>query len=258
MIKPTTDVREGKSHQLELNRQLLSVPFLHGKELTFNTEDRFRIQLNHSLGRPYQGFLQLNGNSGLVEDTSNPDKDRQLWLRMGAPWQLIDEQRVTAAVTDVTFSGLNGDDEQAYRFEIYLVAGAAAAVEVTLQPNGLATNQESVHFTLDPTPAIAAATSATLRIGVLSSASLTDVSYIEGTFYAKSGQERLVFATQADYDSSSTDAKGRSLFGAWSNTSTAVTSLGFNSSAASGFGVGSTFRLYRRAATNQKIKLWVF
>src|SRR5688572_951978 len=100
MIKPTTDLREGKSHQLEFNRQLLSVPFLDGREVIVTTKDRWLLKVDHGLGRPYAGFLQLNGNAGLVEDTSNPDKERQLWLRMGSPWQLIEEQRVPAAATD--------------------------------------------------------------------------------------------------------------------------------------------------------------
>src|SRR5512135_1493819 len=91
---------------------------------------------------------------------------------------LIERQVVTTSVTSVTFSGLNGDADGVYLLLLRLKAATASTAVISIQPNGVTTNQNSrLWFSTSTTD------DTILRLGALASGQYM---IAEITFYALS------------------------------------------------------------------------
>lgn len=160
--------------------------------------------------------------------------------------QLIEKKTVAAATQSVTFSSLDGDTDEFYVLQIYVINGSGSTMNIELRPNGLSTNL-------------------TYQVGTVSGGSFAGGSGGSGAIIDVTGSQQsyvTLFIT-----ASKTNAKPRfwhsngirhsgsgslsAYFGAgvWNDTTTNITSLEVRSTVASGLGQNSILVLYRAATS---------
>ena len=155
--------------------------------------------------------------------------------------ELIEEQTISGgAVTDVTFSGLDGDTDGQYYLSFYVV-NAATFTTLTLRPNGLTTGQASRRITAVDGDTISTDATTTLRLGgVLTAAEI----WGWGVLQAITGQPRMYTVNSVEADTTpQLEFNG----GIWTDTAANITSLVIHADVASAIGNDSNFRLYRIA-----------
>jgi hypothetical protein len=152
---------------------------------------------------------------------------------------LIEKKTVAgSAVQDVTFASLNGDVDELYIL-IYRVKNAYNGVmNLSLQPNGLTTNQTSYYHIYTSGHGVGGGAGSW---GLNYLTALNAYGYGKVWIFAKTGQYRSYL--QHGYRTG--DQGGLHQMGDWSDTSTNITSLVIHSDRAGGIAVNSTFELYR-------------
>jgi len=164
--------------------------------------------------------------------------------------EFLDRIEVTANTTSVTFGAtgngqllraLDGDVDEEYVCRYRFVKNGNPVY--SLQPNGIATGQS---FEAVVSAGGVASASALTELRITGASVGAEEYHGEFRLHAKTGRPRRFKTADTGIDTSSFDV---SFYvnggGAWSDTSTNVTSLVIASSLASGIGIGSTFELYR-------------
>lgn len=159
-------------------------------------------------------------------------------------WELVERKTLTSAATSVTFSGLNGNTDVEYKLRGYVVDDSGSNANMALYPNGATTNADGQRLT--GTGAAAGGSVATeMLVGLFRPDA--EVSYFEGTLWAKAGSVRTYRGTAGNYDVGAPKLYAETIAGCWSDTSTNITSLEL-SGPSSAFGAGTQISLYRRAS----------
>lgn len=159
---------------------------------------------------------------------------------------LIEKQTITSAVTDVTFSGLDGDTDKVYLLMGRIIVPSGGSNPVfTWQPNGITTNQSSQRMYANGG---ATAADQTSNLWLLDGIVATTVSF-SVTIHASKVENSVAmirnhFGTFQAIYGAGTIAVG-TVSGQWNETSTNITSIVVHSSVASKIGNGSTIALYR-------------
>lgn len=161
----------------------------------------------------------------------------------GNDFILIEKKLVTADVTDVDFTGLDGDTD-----EIYRILGRIVVVgleDITLQPNNITTNQASRFLQSG-----GSGTSADLLLAN-SEDGFDRLRTFDATFWAKKNPNgvavnRVLHSFYTILAAATTQANSPGFNGAvWNETTTNVTSLRIHAATASGIKNGSTIALYK-------------
>jgi len=168
-------------------------------------------------------------------------------ISSGGGFALIETKRISAATTSVTFSGLDGDTDEAYylTFRIKFVGGIGKRLD--WRPNGLTTNQASDrHYHADNnTHTRESYTSLVMTYsGGTADVLATGSMLIE----AKTGLGRS-YTVQAMHSESGI-THGMDVGGLWNETTTNLTSIDFVSSVANGIGADSVISLYKVKRTS--------
>jgi hypothetical protein len=143
----------------------------------------------------------------------------------------------------VTFSGLSGDTDGIYEFDIVAICGTgctSAGGSITINFNGTTTNQQcqSEHISGTGTPAHAAFGNSTKAVvGLEAVAGQTATCHIR--VYPKSGAIRMAKWNAALYDATANSIQTFNGTAFWSDTATPVTSIVFKDAVNKFFGVGS-------------------
>lgn len=161
--------------------------------------------------------------------------------------QFIDKILVTSASTTVTFSALNGDNDEVYLMTGRIIIPSGGTPWFTWQPNSIATNQTSIRFYAN---AGGSATSDRTDLMILQGVGGTTVSFYM-TIWAKKTSHGVSMTRSYRGDwraryGSNAEAVG-TMSGMWDETSTNITSIDIVSDTASKIGDGSEFVLYRYA-----------
>ena len=144
----------------------------------------------------------------------------------------------------LTVSGLAGDTDGDYEFSgVLIMTGSGPANVVTMQPNGLATNQVgNIAYRNATGNSAGGAVSAVLNIGSPTNSVGTTKVYFTGFMTSKSGRDR-VYRCRSTFINDDTDQIGYLTDGVWTGTGTAITSLVV--AASGGMKAGSFIRVRR-------------
>lgn len=161
----------------------------------------------------------------------------------GADFILVEKKLITADVTSVTFTGLDGNTDEVYRL-IARIHGTSSVNQIDLRPNGISTNQDSSVFADN-------AALVTRTALVLTEDFFTDVilQTFEATFWAKANPNSI--ATNRLLQSWGVNAAATGApnmvhgVGLWDEDATNVTSLEIRSALANNIKNGSTIALYK-------------
>ncbi len=161
----------------------------------------------------------------------------------GSIWDLIETKNIASDVTTITFAGLDGDVDKVYKMVFRNKYTPATNNTWSLRPNGLTTNQISVNFNQRN----AGSTNPSLFVVTQLNILQQRLVHFGGTLYfnAATGQIRQMIQHLA-FDRTSLGRIGTShTAGAWTDTTTNVTSLVVASAVAGGITAGSIWSLYR-------------
>lgn len=159
---------------------------------------------------------------------------------------LVEKKLITSDVTDVTFSGLDGDTDEIYRLVGRIISGAGTGEDFTLRPNNVSTNQDSLN--IEQTSSAVARTSPTAL--VLSRVRSTGVlQTFDAIFWAKRNPNsiatnRTLQVQWASYSTTLPLTVGHST-GLWDEDTTNITSLVVHGPGAGDIKDGSTVALYK-------------
>lgn len=142
-----------------------------------------------------------------------------------------------AAVTTITFSGLNGDAEGAYEIGGSILNGAGGATDYTLEPNGLATNQRGIAISSNNGAAPASGAVNALLIGSQTTASETFG--FRALLIARRGAGGRFLISDSGWGQGAANVFAQMARSEWREDTVLVTSLLLRSSVASGFGIGT-------------------
>jgi len=158
--------------------------------------------------------------------------------------ELVEFANITSAITEYTFTGLDGDNAFVYTLLCRLVNGAASTSSYYLEPNNTATNQDSVRhvFANDGTHLVNLA-GAGMRFGI----ALAAQTYVVNLkFHALTGAPRLYVGNNSGYNNpASLETVCEQWVGRWNESVTNITSLDVRATVANGLGAGSYLALYR-------------
>jgi len=146
----------------------------------------------------------------------------------------------------ITFTGLNGDVDQVYEYDAYIVWGGNADVNVSINPNGLTTNKGMRALLWLPSVwSQFGFADWLLAENPTNAATNGGYTIARGTIYAKSGKARSLANAISDNFSTAAGVEfAHYMFnGWWKDTITNLTSLQFSHPTASGFGVGTRIRV---------------
>lgn len=157
---------------------------------------------------------------------------------------LVERKLVTVSSTTVTFSGLDGNTDEIYKFIFNFKNGAGSQAVYQFRPNALATNQSVKQW--DDSNGGASASDLRFAVAAATSGEVAG----DAVFYAKcdpNGQ-----TVRRKYHSRTAESQagaGTNLLwqfaGTWNETSTNITSIDITSSVASGIGNGSVIELWK-------------
>lgn len=161
----------------------------------------------------------------------------------GSIWDLIETKNIASDVTSITFAGLNGDVDKVYKMVFRNKYTPATSCFWELRPNGLTTNQRSVNFSQRNAGSNNPSVFATNTLNILGQRLV----HFAGTLYfcAATGQIRQMIQHLA-FDRTSLGRIGTNhAAGAWTDTTTNLTSLDVTATVAGAIKAGSIWSLYR-------------
>ncbi len=173
------------------------------------------------------------------------DNDEFLFTQTGG-LVLIEKKVVTSDTQDLTFSGLDGNTDAVYRMVGRIVVSGAAE-DVTLRPNGISTNQDSIIISQSGS-AVSRGTSTDLKLVDTFSSGGT-LQTFDAIFWAKNDPNSIAVnrTLQSEfglYTATLPERVGQ-IRGLWDEDSTNVTSLVVHGQAADTIRDGSTVALYK-------------
>lgn len=186
--------------------------------------------------------------TAIITDETDTDKSLTPDGAGGAKWTagvsgmvLVERKEIVAAVTDVTFSGLDGDTDEVYKLIGRIVTTGIAVY--TVRPNNLTTNQAGRINENGGT-----ATSADIRI-ILANALINAVMF-EMLIHAREVVQTVTIPRVFTGSALTIDGAPNAIpllnqFGAMWDGGGNITSLVIHSSIASLIGIGSTFELFK-------------
>ncbi len=164
----------------------------------------------------------------------------------GADWILIEKKLVTGDTQDLTFSGLDGNTDEIYRIVGRIVVSGSAE-DVTLRPNGLSTNQDSLDI-IESSSGITRAAPTSLSLSITTGSGEV-LHTFDATLWAKNNPNsiatnRTLQSEWGTYGTTLPNRVGQSR-GLWDEDSTNITSLVIHGEAADTIRDGSTVALYK-------------
>jgi hypothetical protein len=157
---------------------------------------------------------------------------------------LVEKKEILAAVTTVTFSGLDGDADGIYVLESHIVPTGAGVTNYFMNPNTLTTGQGGNLVDLGGAYSQSALTRFQFSLtdagaGAIGSAFSTTKLWARAAGPGATGLRRRML--------SYAQVGGRQITAAanWSDVATNITSLEIEASVASQIGIGSTLTLYK-------------
>jgi hypothetical protein len=167
---------------------------------------------------------------------------------IAGPMEFIEEIEVTGAdAQDITFSGLNGDEDGHYFLVTKWVNGTVgpASVECEIRPNSISTGGETEGYTINSAVLTADRVARILLWGSTGS----DYGVFTTHIHPQTGAPRG-FTSEGFISVAASTGAASKKHGHWNDTSTNITSLLLHADVADGFGVGTKFTLYRIRSQN--------
>lgn len=160
-------------------------------------------------------------------------------------WTLVTEQDIDTAVTNLTISGLSGDEDILYRLSANLSSNAVTET-VRIRFNGDNNNANYGYQRLSGSNAsVAAARDAANVLGLCYADSINSQSFGVAYIYAKSGYVRS-YVQESLWEISGTTINSVELAGqVWNNTADEITSITLGGSDANGIGVNTHIELWK-------------
>ncbi len=165
--------------------------------------------------------------------------------REAGPWEPLRRYAVApgASVTDIVFTGLQGDAEVEYLLRGYIAHDGTGGF-VKLTPNSASTGLAETRLRGDGTSASSGSGTSAIRVARLTTGG--DVSTFDGTLFVKTGQPRLWQGLSTAWSTAAAGYSVEAYGGFWTNTTENVTSLTLGQSGAGTFDEGTYIDLYRR------------
>jgi len=160
---------------------------------------------------------------------------------------LVEAKEITSNTQATTFSGLDGNVDILYMLQYYWVNGTGAApqVNISLEPNGLSSNQTGFQFNF----ASGGSTAAISSLQLSSFAGATGRCYGTAWLWAQAdnpGSTAVPRAFRSDWSIFTTSMSGGLRCDSlWNDTSTNITSLVVQGNLANSLGTGSVYTLYK-------------
>lgn len=195
-----------------------------------STTEVANLNANLLQGHPASDFALAGSGGG-----GSPD---------GNSWALIYDNTVGSAVSDVTATGLDGDTDEVYKIQMYVVSAASGA-SFDIQPNGDSGANYWYQYILGAGSSVTAGqdTAYTRILGTFAAAS-GDAAQANVTLYAKSGSKRV--ADSLGDRGSGSNAQMMTANTGWNNTGDNITSLKFISNVSGAIGAGSRFMIWKK------------
>lgn len=153
-------------------------------------------------------------------------------------WIAISTTTLTGAATAIAITGLDGNTDECYKIDFYVIAGQAAATAAAITFNSDAGN----NYYTSANHAAYAAAAANITMPFYSQNDVARNTLNIGTIYltAKSGYERKA-VLKTETGDIFTDYAGR-----WSNTADNLTTITITGAQANTFGIGTTYKISKR------------
>ena len=166
---------------------------------------------------------------------------------------LIENREIATDTTDTTFTGLDGDVDQVYRIiGKWKRSTGGGTVDLRIQPNAIATNQETTFHTLTSASSSQGTTDALL---LASNVAIEEHAFFDMLFWANRTIQTVAWprfmrvnGMRAEPGQSAA-ITGFETWGFWDETATKITSLKLLTTVASEIRKGSAFSLYRLKPT---------
>jgi hypothetical protein len=167
------------------------------------------------------------------------------WVVPGAGvWEFVQEQQVAgAAVTDIDFTGLDGDTDIRYRIFARVVKGATGAISYSVQPNQIASNQDVSRMLAGGTGSVLDEPY-TFLLMTRSGLAVGSVHTCTADLDAATGQIRG-WRSKNSLISTSAAGSAEYIGGGWNESATNITNLRFHSNVGSGWGIGTVIQLWK-------------
>lgn len=161
-------------------------------------------------------------------------------------WEVIYDNTLTGAATNVTISGLTGNTDTIYHIVYRIVSGSASATNYLFQLNADTTTSNYSTQTLAASSTTVAGARSTSYAGALCGTSLGAAQVVTGEtiIFAKSGTKRGTLTNYIYFEGS--DICVANAASNWTNTADEVTSIVLNSSVASGLAAGTRIQVFTR------------
>lgn len=167
-------------------------------------------------------------------------------------WVLVENKEISSDVTTVSFTGLNGNTDFAYRLQGRIIRTGATG-NYTMEPNGLAPPSGYSTIISTHVNTLDVNTSGFLTDLRFASAAGTRIIQFDILFYARIIVQgvsfRRSFRSIATTLATTSVVNGFDAFGMWDDITTNITSLDIVSSIASDIRTGSHITLYRMTPT---------
>lgn len=180
--------------------------------------------------------------AGFVKNDANGDF---LFGESGSGWNLLETKNVASDVASITFSGLDGDTDRAYRL-VYRVTTKGGNPEISLRPNGISTNQFSVIHRASSSGSANVATRPELSLLQSAAVSVFPCFGIADFWAERFGTtgHRMFLSYQTVHCVALNNVAFRNVGGRWLDTTTNVTSLVVQATVGTAVTAGSTWSLY--------------
>jgi len=172
-----------------------------------------------------------------------------LFGESGSGWNLLETKNVASDVASITFSGLDGDTDRAYRLVYRLtMKPGEASNEISLRPNGISTNMFSMIHRASSSGSFNVATRSELSLVQHGGVIAVPFPYFGiADFWAErfgTTGHRMFMAYQSTFNVQTGNVALRNTMGRWLETATNVTSLVVQSTLGTNVPAGSSWSLY--------------
>lgn len=186
------------------------------------------------------GYVLTDAGAGADPDWAAPATG------VASAWEVVERKTVVANATTLTFSGLNGDTDEAYMLVWSMKNSTSSVTDLSWRPNGVTTNQTGTRMPITSgSPSASTRTVLDLgRVGIAASNEAAGVSF----FYARKvvnsvARNRHAWSDSVEFQNTAV-ARWFSA-STWAETSTNITSIDIVASVANAIADGSRFTLYR-------------
>ncbi len=197
-------------------------------------------------------FVEKSGQTALITD----ETDTKLVLRPGGAgsaawgaalgWTLVERKEIAAAVTTVSFTGLDGNTDEVYKLIGRIVKPTIGISTYSFRPNGVVTNQSMGRVINGAAVAVAANLDFFVNTSDIESVSFECLIHARDTVQSIAIPRSFIGKVMSYSKVGNIFKNVEDFGGAWDTTAN-MTSLDINSSVALKIGIGSTFELFKAA-----------